>query len=1052
MRKKNFGSKKATKAIALGLSAMIATSQPIMLMAKEAPATPAAPATPVQVKTDEQKKVEVVQDEVKEADQAISEVKENKLTSVQEAVDGLSDIGLVEPQTQDVGENGAPVVEQTTNSLLEGMANELKNDMEPAKQIAETLSSDVTDIDEKDSLEKAASSVLTGKEKDASTKADEIVQNYEKAIEDTKDAITEDNKKIVNATTIPDAQKAFDDINTQAGNLKKAYEDTQKKIEDLEKDLATAKKNQEDAQKAYNDAVDKGIGDAETAKKNLETAEKAALDLENKANEAKGIADELDKEIQKTLTELSNNGYQKILDEQDALDGLTKELADLDESSDDYAAKQKEIEDKKENISKLIIESYIKSIKGTGVTFGTDTREIVTGFKKGEDGEYIIGEDGNGIPETETKIYKTVTYKDAEGNDVIAFYEVTENGEINALTSEIQDDNRIKLREGKEAVPEVDGYFVDGDKEKDKLNTEDESAVIVTKQGSDDKYVPNFDDKRTDSNKKYSEPTSSNGTVYTAIAGAQTVRYEVGETLAFNKYGTGTETVTDKKINTSGSKDDMKKEVKNIMNSYNLDDGYTITIKYSTWLQDKTYTINSYNNKDGFWEGIDNALADFFGTSSYSVILTHTADKVEGVLENTYQDYEKVTTTNSTKVVNRDTDYWDTHYSESEANIKLENETIEALSRFGVTYEKGKKEYVVQIDEKTVRKINVSGGVESHGIFSTWYNYDLIVSYYDVKTETYNQLIKTDCYGANTYKYVHVDGQAAIAEVWGTTTKLNEVKGGSLKEETLETSLEDQKKAVEDNTKLQKEYATATTNYQTLVNAAANAKKEVNDAKIKVESLETTLRELKRTRQENEALKAKLEQAKIDLANLKEKADTLDEEVKKAGQNLQDTIKRLTPPTEDNTTSDDGNDDSSSTDDGTVISTVASSNSNTGVGTQTQNVNRTNVTRSNAANNNVANQNAQDAADSVNIDNNQMPLDATAGNDVTEKNEDSSKKESVNIGDNLVALAANATDEQKSFAWWIIALIVAALATTTAAYENHKKKVAAKNNTLPKND
>ncbi|MBR6148536.1 MAG: hypothetical protein IKQ44_09325 [Lachnospiraceae bacterium] len=1043
MRKKNFGSKKATKAIALGLSAMIATSQPIMLMAEEAPAKPAAPATPEKVETVEQKALNEVNAEIQEADQAINEVKENKLTSVQEAVNGLSDIGLVEPKTEDVGENGEPVVEQTTNSLLEGMANELKNDMEPAKQIAETLSSDVTDIDSKDSFEKAAASVLAGKETEASKKIDETVQGYEKAIEDTKDAIADDDKKIINAATIPDAQKAFEDINKRNKDLKEKFETAKKDIADIEEDLAKAKKAQEEAQTAFNNAADKGGDDAKAEKEKLEKAEKAALDLENKAKDAKDRADALDKEIQKTLTELSNNGYQKILDEQDALDGLTKELADLDEGSDDYAAKQKEIEDKKENISKLIIESYIKSIKGTGVTFGTDTREIVTGFKKGEDGEYIIGEDGNGIPETETKIYKTVTYKDAEGNDVISFYEVSENGEINALTSEIQNDNFVRLREGKDAVPEVDGYFADGDQEKAKLDTNDENAIIVTKDGSDDKYVPNFDDKRTDSNRKYDDPKNGNGTVYTAISGSQTVTYGVGETLAFNKEGTGTETVVDKKISSNGGKSEMKKDVKDIIDSYNLNDGYTITINYSTLFQNKTYTIDSYNSKDNFWASVDNALADFLGTSSYSVTLTHTADKVEGILENTYQDYEKVTTTSKT-IVDRDTGYWDTRYSESEANRRLEEAIKDALKGTGATYEKGKTTYTVKIDENTVRTITVNGKVESHGIaINKGYNYDLKVSYEDVKTETYNQLIKTDCYGADTYKYVHVDGQAAIAEVWGTTTKLNEVKGGSLKEETLETSLEDQKKAVEDNTKLQKEYATATTNYQTLANAAANAKKEVNDAKIKVESLETTLRELKRTRQENEALKAKLEQAKIDLANLKEKADALDEEVKKAGQDLQDVIKKLTPKDDPSSSDDDNNDgDSSTSDDGTVSATIASTNTNAGITIQTQNGTGTNRTRANGAN-----VNDQNADDSVSIDNNQVAL--SDGSDIKDpkvednKNNNSSK----NIGDNEKPLAAMPNMEDGSvldYLWWLILVALFGVATATAMYQNYKKKAEAR--------
>lgn len=1038
MRKKNFGSKKATKAIALGLSAMIATSQPIMLMAEEAPAKPAAPATPEKVETVEQKALNEVNAEIQEADQAINEVKENKLTSVQEAVNGLSDIGLVEPKTEDVGENGEPVVEQTTNSLLEGMANELKNDMEPAKQIAETLSSDVTDIDSKDSFEKAAASVLAGKETEASKKIDETVQGYEKAIEDTKDAIADDDKKIVNATTIPDAQKAFDDINKQNEDLKKKYETAKKDIENIEKDLATAKKNQEDAQKAYNDAVDKGIGDAETAKKNLETAEKAALDLENKANEAKGRADELDKEIQKTLTELSNNGYQKILDEQDALDGLTKELADLDEDSDDYAAKQKEIEDKKENISKLIIESYIKSIKGTGVTFGTDTREIVTGFKKGEDGEYIIGEDGNGIPETETKIYKTVTYKDAEGNDVISFYEVSENGEINALTSEIKDDNFIKLREGKDAVPEVDGYFVDGDQEKTKLDTDDENAIIVTKDGSDDKYVPNFDDKRTDSNKQYVGPKNEDGKVYTLMEGSQSKTYSVGETLAFNKEGKGTEIISDEKLN-GGSKSDMKKEVANLLNSYNVEEGYSIVIRYDTLLQSKTYTIDNYNRPDNFWASVDNFFADLFGTSSYSVTLTHTADKVEGVIENVYQDYKIETTSNVTaentneKFTGKNSKGKATsRYEELKNNLKKQGYT-ETKPNSGV--------FTKQINDTTVRTYKLEKKDTGNFLSSS---YTVTQTCTDTVTGVSTHLVGTNCYGATTYKHVHVDGQAAIDAVWGTTTKLNEVKGGSLKEETLETSLEDQKKAVEDNAKLQKEYATATTNYQTLANAAANAKKEVNDAKIKVESLETTLRELKRTRQENEALKAKLEQAKIDLANLKEKADALDEEVKKAGQDLQDVIKKLTPKADDPSSSDDDNNDgdSSTSDDGTVSATIASTNTNAGITIQTQNGTGTNRTRANGAN-----VNDQNADDSVSIDNNQVAL--SDGSDIKDPKVEDNKNNysSKNIGDNEKPLAAMPNVEDGSvldYLWWLILVALFGVATATAMYQNYKKKAEAR--------
>ena len=1116
MRKKNFGSKKATKAIALGLSAMIATSQPIMLMAEEAPAAPAAPAqqvAPATVNSAEQQKVEEAKDKLtdskdalKEADNVITaETNNNKVDTVKEAVDAiendkfdLKDQEKVQ-QTDENGnpkfdENGQPVyeVKETDKSLdgvIKGMADELKSDVDMSAGVAkklDVLEDDLAEIERTGKTEEKEKSELNTASNDLDTGADRIVSDYEKTVKDASDDIADDNKKIINAKSIVDAQAAFKDATDKAKDAQDKYQTALDELSGLEKAYSEAKAEYDTAKKNYDDALAKArttktvdgkeIVDGDVAKA-LEALEEAQADAESlrlKAEEAGKRVDELKNKAEEEARNLANNGYQKILNAQEELAKSVDDLKNLEEGTDDYNKQQKVIDEKQNEIDELIVKSYIeKELKGTQVTFGTKEIPFIVGYEyeKDADGNPKLDEagnkiykivDGKGVAITETKTYKTVTYTytDENGEQKTETYlfdaTVDENGnrQIDSLKTEEVNGQEVVLRAHEDAVAES-------------WKTADNNKTFTTTDTTHTVAIDNADESQgfyaIDTEKSTFRGNYPIDDVSTVVTGNTTVSYQAVGNESTTNYMHDTFMKETGEYEKKTGPHNQKIDTDDVVSEFERlkAEGYEEVKLY--YHHAGFFGIGAWDEEidtgnPDWWTSLKGSVKDFFDIKAFWVDTKGEVDdktkpikeSADGIMEVVTQDFTKTTTTtNSVKDAKGNTTA-DTKYDRN-AYQTVTNAAEAAKAALLAQNTEG--HYFTNVFYTVEGKKRTEGGVIGIGA-KKYYTYSYRLSYTEVTVSSEvvkDVVISRKLYEADTYT-VHDAGKAEVSEIKAYSTTLRDTKNNSLKESDLNSALETQKIAVEDNKQLQKDYAQAISNYSALAQAAKEAKEKVAKTKGEVETLEKQLAQLSRMGVNNETLLAKITTAKQKLADYKKDADDLDEEVKKAGQNLQDTIKRLTPPTEDNTTSDDGNDDSSSTDDGTVISTVASSNSNTGAGTQTQNVNGTNTTRNRVANNNVANQNAQDAADSVNIDNNQMPLDATAGNDVTEKNEDSSKKESVNIGDNLVALAANATDEQKNFAWWIIALIVAALATTTAAYENHKKKVAAKNNTLPKND
>lgn len=193
-------------------------------------------------------------------------------------------------------------------------------------------------------------------------------------------------------------------------------------------------------------------------------------------------------------------------------------------------------------------------------------------------------------------------------------------------------------------------------------------------------------------------------------------------------------------------------------------------------------------------------------------------------------------------------------------------------------------------------------------------------------------------------------------------------------------------------------------------------------------------KELAKLRQNLNNAKQELADAKIEQENLAKKV----EEARKAVEGID--LSRFNVTSDDNG----GSDDSSPSGDTTVITTVA--NNSSLAGTQTAPVNTVTRRNTNVAANNAVADNSQ-ATNTVKVDNNQTPKSANPGKDAGA--DDKNIKDSVSIGDNLVALAASPVEETKDLNWWLLLLaLLIAGATGLAAYENQKRKAKAANNNI----
>ena len=302
--RKDIKTNKVVKALAIGLAASMAMSQPISVMAESAPvdSNDGAKDNAVAEKM-EASKVEAsaicdgAQDAVENAQEVVAVVPESE-----EVVADLTSIeGKLEETEMDI------VVANGTNAAADKMVDETKKAELEAGAIADEMQAIVDDTDriadEKiDDIKTATSiadanaanadlvaAVEAAEEKlaDRTAAYDAAVEAYDKAVAEVKALEEAYNKAVADATE--DANAAAEKLavaKEKADKLAQAAEVAEKEAS-LAKD--EAQKAKDEAQKAL-DAADKALGEAETAQQDAAKA-KDAVDEDEAVQSGLAIAD-----------------------------------------------------------------------------------------------------------------------------------------------------------------------------------------------------------------------------------------------------------------------------------------------------------------------------------------------------------------------------------------------------------------------------------------------------------------------------------------------------------------------------------------------------------------------------------------------------------------------------------------------------------------------------------------------------------------------------------------------------------------------------------------
>ena len=238
-----------------------------------------------------------------------------------------------------------------------------------------------------------------------------------------------------------------------------------------------------------------------------------------------------------------------------------------------------------------------------------------------------------------------------------------------------------------------------------------------------------------------------------------------------------------------------------------------------------------------------------------------------------------------------------------------------------------------------------------------------------------------------------------------------------------------------------------TEKYQKLLTEAQEAQAEVEDAQNAVDTLKDEIKKLKESRTGNldalTDLEAKLTVAEQNRQAAEDSLNDINKKLDEAGDELEKVIDRLTPaPTPENPNGGEGGTDNGGT--GTTDNSGAGTTDNGGAGETTTVVTPLTLATAPTAQATVVAQN-QAAAPVVQIADEAAPLaDAVAGEaqkTVQAGSDKEETKEAVNIEEEAVPLAdVSVADEQAKMSWWWLLIVLVLGATGYEMYKKHNEK------------
>lgn len=963
------------------------------------------------------------------------------LDEVQDAVDDAADA---------VDDAQSVVIDTATDGYLEDTAEDLENAadaLENAGDLQQGAADDMSVIEE-------ANQAFTEAMEAAKQEAD-AAQNAADAAEAAKDiAVSTDSES--------EARAAADEAGKSADEAQNAVDAAQSKVD-------AAQAEYDKAYAAYQDALKKAQ-DAENA------LTEAGNELDNAVediDDAREAAEDYKAAADAALADVNNEGMTLILAQRDKVE----EIYENHGKTEAYWAATR-------TLNNMIVEYYLLAanadVDKDSIRFGAeydDTEfKVITDYEKDENGAYKVDENGNYIP-----VYSTITYTDNTKDDTgevdwikansdkdnrtVCVYEEQvrdENGNlvynndnkpvmrtvVKYYNYKWNDDGSIYIVEKNwdsendgviiAEVPAVDAVdptygYVDSNNNELTRDESDAKQVVKTVDGTEVVAIPDETDLRGATSTLPEDTTVRNGnttitTTYTK--GEENTTYAFGDTQVVNTTGTGATSVTDYNKDRNGSKDDMKHEVEELLDQYDVNAGYTIKIHYESLFQDKDYTIDNYNSSANFWTKLDDWLADFFGTAEYTIEVVHTEDTVEGIIGTTTADYTVTTTEVSTEDKSeKGKGYKSENGAKEGAESKIETIVADYQKQLGdgsTCVEKNGVYTITSADGTTSYELSFDVDTDwyiSSGHWRYKYELDYSVKTTTTTTTTENKTIATQAYGAQYYNYVQISaGTEAVPgkdAAYGTKIVWSEDLNQKLVDEN---SAEYQNALAAQEARI-KEYTDA-------ANAAADALDKVNEAQEKVNEAQSAYDTLTSDGDASWlALKAYeflLNAAQEKLEAAKQEAEALQTVADEAWAAYEEALASLDRFNVENGSgtgngSDAGNDFYPGDVTTTGIETVAAGN---------------NV----AAGRNAGTRTAQAATGETNlttIEDEEVPLAAEDEN--AEK--DAEEADATVIEDEEVPLAAEKENTQKTFWWWILLVLMILLLCTygVAKYQKNNK-------------
>lgn len=279
MIRNNIGNQAVIKAITIGISAVLATAQPISVLAVE---TGEGQPEEQETYSDIEKGIA---DGAQEAVDAVNEAIESSDSTVNDATDAIEDIAKEQVTVFEEGEAGknaggednATKVKEAIDTVAED------NTLTDVQEKMDNINNDLIIIENVD-LEETKLAEDTVEQVNEAVKVAEDVVEYMDAATTTADELQD---AIVNAKSVKMAKEAYEELTKLAEEAADEVAKASQNFADIEAKYDAAKEKLLAAAKTYNAVVSNASADASAAKEALEEAEKNVEALKAAAEEAK---------------------------------------------------------------------------------------------------------------------------------------------------------------------------------------------------------------------------------------------------------------------------------------------------------------------------------------------------------------------------------------------------------------------------------------------------------------------------------------------------------------------------------------------------------------------------------------------------------------------------------------------------------------------------------------------------------------------------------------------------------------------------------------------